>query len=231
MKIQQFKYSRDNFSYLLYSGDAAMAVDGGAVDEIVDFIGQNNLKLHYVVHTHSHADHTVGTKRLIGLTCAQYLDNKTLIEKGFITIGRDQVKILQTPGHTHDGLTFHADNFIVTGDTLFNGTVGNCFSGDLKAFYRSIVQLMGFPPHTRVYAGHDYVADSLKFAASIEPDNENIRRYGNGYNPNHVVSTIEDELLVNPFLRFNEPGVVEHLKSAGFSVDNDYQRWESLMTL
>ena len=28
---------------------------------------------------------------------------------------------------------YAADNFLITGDTLFNGTIGNCFTGDFNA--------------------------------------------------------------------------------------------------
>jgi len=157
LKIKQFRYSSDNLGYLLYAEKSAIAIDGGAVDQITIFAEQNDLKIEYVTNTHSHPDHTMGLKSLIDRSGALYLDHKALPAKGFIGIDGERINVYHTPGHTNDSVSFHAGNFLVTGDTLFNGTVGNCFSGDLFAFYNSIKKLISFPKDTIVYAGHDYV--------------------------------------------------------------------------
>lgn len=64
MKVKQFRYSIDNLGYLVYGLKSAMAVDGGAVGEILDFVRIHNLHLKYVTNTHSHMDHTVGNQGL-----------------------------------------------------------------------------------------------------------------------------------------------------------------------
>jgi hydroxyacylglutathione hydrolase len=135
----------------------------------------------------------------------------------------------RTPGHTRDSLVFHLDGALITGDTLFNGTVGNCFSGDLKAFHQSISFLLSFPDDTIIYAGHDYVAESMQYARSLEPENKEIRHYLERYDPGHVFSTLADEKKVNPYLRFNTPDLIAVLKKRGLLTDTAYHRWESLM--
>ena len=85
--------------------------------------------------------------------------------------------MFHTPGHTEDSVTFKADDFLVTGDTLFNGTIGNCFSGDLNAFFTSLKRLISLPGHMKIYAGHDYVMDSMKMAAIIEKNNPYFAEY------------------------------------------------------
>jgi hydroxyacylglutathione hydrolase len=37
MKVKQFRYSADNLGYLVYGKKEAMAIDGGAVDEMLAF--------------------------------------------------------------------------------------------------------------------------------------------------------------------------------------------------
>ena len=55
MKIKQFRYSSDNnLAYLVYGDKTAMAIDGGAAEEILSFIETNDLTLKYVTNTHSH---------------------------------------------------------------------------------------------------------------------------------------------------------------------------------
>ena len=231
MQIKQFRYSADNLGYLIYGEKEAMAVDGGAVEEILSYTGTQNLRLAYVTNTHSHADHTVGTQRLLDASDAVFLDNPTIRAKKTILLEGRPVAVYHTPGHTADSVTFHVGNVLVTGDTLFNGTVGNCFSGDLKGFYRSITHLLSFPDDTRIYAGHDYDSEAMATAKRLEPENPDIDRFRAAYRPDHVVSCLADERKINPYIRFNEPTIIAFLKRRGLPVGTEYERWESIMAI
>jgi hydroxyacylglutathione hydrolase len=231
LKIKQFFYGGDNLGYLLYTGTRALAIDGGAVDEITAFVRKNNLTLAQATNTHGHGDHTAGTRQLVNATGADYLDHHRFVDGQAINLGGETVTVRLTPGHTMDSVSFAADDFLVTGDTLFNGTVGNCFSGDLKAFYRSIRLLIGYPGGCRVYAGHDYVAASLAFARHLTPDNSAIDTYAARYDSSHVVSTLDDERTVNPYLRFNDPDIISLLELKGLPTATEYQRWEGIMSI
>ena len=231
LRVRQFRYARDNLGYLIYSDREAMAIDGGAVSDMLDFAEARGIKTRYVANTHMHPDHTAGTRSLVDSAKAEYLDNAALIRRGKIELDNKIVRVHHTPGHTLDSLVFYLDGVLITGDTLFNGTVGNCFSGDLKAFHQSISFLLSFPDDTLIYAGHDYVAESMQYARSLEPGNVNIGSYLEKYNPEHVFSTLADEKKVNPYLRFNTPELIAVLKERGLSTDTAYQRWESLMRI
>ena len=231
MNIKQFFYGGDNLAYLLFANTEAMAIDGGAVDEILAFVAQNGLSLTTVTNTHGHGDHTTGTQRLAAASGATYLDHHLFADKQTINIGGETVTVRLTPGHTEDSVTFAADGFLVTGDTLFNGTVGYCFSEDLKAFYHSIRLLMRYPGPTRIYAGHDYVEASLAFARHLTPDNPAIDAFAARYDKSHVVSTLDDERSINPYLRFNKPEIIALIASLGLPTDTEYQRWEGTMAI
>jgi hydroxyacylglutathione hydrolase len=231
LNIKQFFYGGDNLGYLLYSGSCALAIDGGAVDEILTFVGENNLTLAQITNTHGHGDHTAGTRQLINASGGNHLDHHRFKDGHIIDLDGERVTVRLTPGHTTDSVTFAAHDFLVTGDTLFNGTVGNCFSGDLRAFYHAILLLMRYPGSTRIYAGHDYVTASLAFARHLTPDNRAIDAYAAQYDKTHVVSTLDDELAVNPYLRFNDPEIIRLLNSKGLPTATEYQRWEGIMSL
>jgi hydroxyacylglutathione hydrolase len=228
MHIRQFRYGSDNLGYLLWEGNQALAIDGGA-PEILAFAESAGLVLAFVSNTHGHADHTSGNKRLVGDSGARYLDHRDLSARGSLELGGTVIRVYPAPGHTEDSVVFHAGSFLVTGDALFNGTVGNCFSGDLDAFLRTIRFLMTLPDHTVVYAGHDYVKASMAFARIVEPDNPEIDRFLSGYDPKHVRSTLAEERRVNPYFRFNEESVVSFLKKTGSPVGTETERWKSLM--
>ena len=231
MTVQQFKYAADNFGYVIHGRSRAMVVDGGAVRGIISFVNQKRLKITHVTNTHTHADHTMGVRDLLQQTGAVYLDSSALRNQPFIELEGEEIAVYHTPGHTTDSFVFHSGNILVTGDTLFNGTVGNCFSGDLKSFYHSIKKLMEFPGDTIIYAGHDYVLESMEFAKKLEPENTHIDRFLGKYDPGHVYSTLSEELMINPYLRFNKTKIVRLLQQKGLPVETEYERWESLMSI
>ncbi len=231
LQIKQFRYGTDNLSYLVFDEKNAIAVDGGAVKQILSFLESTNKRLQYIINTHNHADHTVGNNDLLRKTGAECLSPLNLIQRGEIQLGNSTIRIIHTPGHTRDSLTFQFDDIIITGDTLFNGTIGNCFSGDMDAFYKSIMMLTKFPAPTKVYSGHDYVISSMAFAKMLEPKNSLIKRYLDNYRKNHVVSTIAEELQVNPYLRFNKPDIIALLQKESLLVATPYERWLSLMSI
>lgn len=231
MNVKQFRYSPDNLSYLIFGKDLAVAIDGGAAEAILAFIADKGLNLKYVTNTHAHADHTVGNQRLLDGSGAVFIDNNTLRKNRFFELEGARIVVLHTPGHTLDSVTFHLDNTLITGDTLFNGTVGNCFSGDLQGFYRSIKMLMAFPGETVIYAGHDYVSESMAFAGAFEPGNRHIDAFWENYDPTHVQSTLHEEFKVNPYLRFNDENIGSILGARGLPVASEYERWASMMSV
>lgn len=231
MKIRQFKFSADNFGYLVWAKKNAIAIDGGAPEQMAAFAEKHNLNIVYVSNTHSHHDHTPGNKALLDLTGAEFIDCRNIASDQDILLDSEILQAIPTPGHTSDSVSFLASGFMVTGDTLFNGTVGNCFSGDLDAFFYSLKRLLSLPPSTRIYAGHDYVHESMQEARQIEPGNSEIEKYLDDYDPDNVVSTVEQELLVNPYVRFNAPEIIAGLSEGNMPVDTELARFKSVMQL
>ena len=62
---------------------------------------------------------------------------------------------------------------LFSGDTLFNAGAGNCHNGgNPEELYATFVdQLAKLPDDTRVYPGHDYIENNLRFTLAREPDN------------------------------------------------------------
>lgn len=227
--VRQFRYSRDNLAYVIHNRDAALVIDGGAVESIADYLSHHGQKPVGITNTHNHGDHTSGNRELSRRTGAPFIDHRQAAQDGGIEVGGERVFVYATPGHTLDSVCFAAADFLVTGDTLFNGTVGNCFSGEVEAFFESICRLMALPAQTRIYAGHDYLADSLRFARRLEPGNADIDRVLSRYRPEHVVSTLADELVVNPFLRFDAEPILRLLASRNLPRATSLERWQSLL--
>jgi hydroxyacylglutathione hydrolase len=82
-----------------------------------------------------------------------------------------------------------------------------------------------------VYAGHDYVRDSLAFSRRLEPENSAIAEFLRHYDPRHVFSTLAQERKINPYLRFNAPDMVNLLTRLGLPRGTEWERWQSLMSI
>ncbi len=231
MKVKQFRYSQDNLGYLLYSNHLAIAIDGGAVQEISLYLKENTLELVFATNTHSHPDHTIGTGELIRKTGATFLNNEMLRKNRVIEVENEIIEVYHTPGHTSDSVSFHTGKYLLSGDTLFNGRAGKCFSGDLKGFHNSIKMIMDFPGETIIYSGHDYVEEYMAFAKKLEPDNTDIDNFLIKYRPDHVYSILEEEVRINPCLRFNDKKMVSIMKEKGFPVETEYDRWKAIMQI
>ncbi|MBW2469353.1 MAG: hydroxyacylglutathione hydrolase [Deltaproteobacteria bacterium] len=231
LQVKQFRYASDNLGYLIHGQKSAVAVDGGAVDAMLDFIDANRIRLDYVTQTHTHPDHMVGHQPLMDRTGAAHLDSQALSDTKELVLEGQKIQVYQTPGHTKDSVVFYTANALLTGDTLFNGNVGSCFSGGMRPFFESIKRIMAFPIQTRIYAGHDYVTYSMKVAKLIEPLNSDIDLFQKKYDPNCVCSSLEEERKINPFLRFNQPAIISVLKANALPHATEYERWVSVMSL
>ncbi len=231
LSVEQFRYDADNFAYLIYGERQALAIDGGAWQEILAFLKSNSLDLKIVTNTHGHFDHTSGNDRLLESTKAQFLDFAGLPDNKEIPLEGGKIFVYRTPGHSTDSVCFHAGHALISGDTIFNGTIGNCFTGDLKSFYFSIKRLMALPEETVIYAGHDYIRDSLAFARYLEPDNKEIDNFSNFLDPDNVCSTMAYERRINPYLRFNEESIIKLLENRGLPRATEWERWQSLMSI
>ena len=77
-------------------------------------------------------------------------------------LGTLEVRVLETPGHTPDSISYHMGDAVFVGDTLFapeRGTARCDFpGGDAATLYRSIQRLYALPDETRVFLCHDYPA-------------------------------------------------------------------------
>jgi glyoxylase-like metal-dependent hydrolase (beta-lactamase superfamily II) len=76
-----------------------------------------------------------------------------------IGIGDDQLFIRFTPGHSPGHVCFYgeADGFAISGDVLFNGSIGRTDlpGGDFNTLINSIqTQLFTLPDDTKIYSGH-----------------------------------------------------------------------------
>lgn len=191
---------------------ASGRTDHSAVHEIVAYLGSNDLELQWILETHAHADHLsaaqylkteCGGKVAIGAgICAvqahfaQLFNLQSLAADGRqfdhlfkddedFAIGSLSGKVLATPGHTDDSISYLIGDAVFVGDSLFMmdfGTARCDFpGGDAALLYRSIQKLFALPAETRLFMCHDYCPGGreLRYVATVAEQKANNIHVGN----------------------------------------------------
>ncbi len=86
-----------------------------------------------------------------------YADAEILLEDGDeIELANQKLKIIHTPGHTNGSICILGDNFLVTGDTLFEHGYGryDLYSGNADTLFKSLKRLASLDPSLIIYPGH-----------------------------------------------------------------------------
>ena len=166
------------------SKECAVVDPGDEPDRILEFIRENALRVKYIVCTHGHFDHVGAVSDIKKETGASVvihredlavyirakdqaalwgfdLDSQpppdSFVSEGDILgIGDLRFEVLHTPGHSPGGICLYGEGILITGDTLFAGSVGRTDfpGGDLRALKKSFKRLMSFTDDTKVLPGH-----------------------------------------------------------------------------
>jgi hydroxyacylglutathione hydrolase len=95
------------------------------------------------------------------------------------------------------------------------------FEGTPEVMQSSLAALRALPPETRLYCGHEYTEKNLLFAQHVEPENAAIAeriarvRERRAQGQPSVPSSMAEECATNPFLRWDEPVVIEKAREFG----------------
>ena len=148
----------------------------------------SRLKPDWILETHAHADHlsaaphlreALGGRTAIGAGIRDvqaYFGRALNFEPAFRTdgsqfdhlfvdgeqfqIGSLPARVIATPGHTRDSVSYLIGDALFVGDTLFMPDVGSARcdfpGGDAGMLYDSIRKLYELPERTRLFVCHDY---------------------------------------------------------------------------
>jgi hydroxyacylglutathione hydrolase len=219
------RYARDNYVYLLASGDDAALVDPGDPDVALALAEAHGVRPRWILHTHGHPDHSGGSGRLreelgarvIGhaADARWFAPDEDVAGKAELVLGSLRVRVHEVPGHTPGSVLYQWSSRLLTGDTLFWGGCGNCRHGGDPA--RLAASLLGVVERLdgalEVHPGHDYAEANLPFALDLEPANAAARarldaaRAAAAAGREPDAPTLAQERMVNPFLRASVPAL------------------------
>lgn len=167
---------------------ASGEVGHAAVAAILQAAERDGARLRWVLETHAHADHLTaahwlkertGAQTAIGAGIAQvqdtfrrrlgldagepYLDasafDRLLHDGDELALGRLALRVVATPGHTPDSVSYLVGDAVFVGDTLFSPAAGSARcdfpGGDAQALFRSVWRIYRLPAQ-RMFLAHDY---------------------------------------------------------------------------
>ncbi|NYG06640.1 glyoxylase-like metal-dependent hydrolase (beta-lactamase superfamily II) [Phycicoccus badiiscoriae] len=148
----------------------AIVIDPGPLDEghlqsVLRAVSARGARVAQTILTHGHADHAEGAGRFAELsgapTRAVGRGHDDLAHGDVVTAGGLELRVVATPGHTSDSLSFAlaADHALLTGDTVLGRgtTVVAHPDGELAAYLASlerIAHLTGDGEVTAILPGH-----------------------------------------------------------------------------
>ena len=162
-----------------------IVVDPGAnFIDIINFVKRKNLSIEYIVLTHGHGDHITNVLKLKEATNAEVVahqdEREILLDKkknlsaslpsntveldadiyvkdnDTLKVGDMKLKFIHTPGHTPGSMCIKIDKHMLTGDTLFAGSIGRTdfYGGDFKKMEKSLKRLKNQDDDIAIYPGH-----------------------------------------------------------------------------
>ena len=233
-----------------------------SADAVLAFVRDHDLRVAWILETHAHADHLsagaylrdrLGARLAIGRGIVgvqktfktlfglgdEFVADGTQFDRLFddgdtFAIGSCEARVLATPGHTDDSLTYVIGDAAFVGDTVFAPDIGTARcdfpGGDATRLYGSIRRILALPAETRLFLCHDYppAGRGLMSQSSIPTQAQDNIHVGHGATEDAFVSmrTARDAglpvpRLILPALQLNirggrmpdaEPNGVAYLK-------------------
>lgn len=178
------------------------AVDiGSSPARLLAFLEQNGLTLKAILLTHGHYDHIGGVEEVRLATGAEvyiHENDAVMLESGQanlawqiadtpyepvtayttvtdgaeISVGERVFSVMHTPGHTAGSVCYLTEDVMLSGDTLFCGSIGRTdLGGSVPQMRESLTKIRELETDYHIYSGHG------------------------------AASTLETERRTNPYLR------------------------------
>lgn len=219
---------KDNYIWVLHDDVHAIAVDPGISDPVIHYLQTNKLKLVAILVTHHHHDHTGGIGNLTKLfDIPVYGPQSDSIPDVTVVVSESEeiliktlglkLTVLNIPGHTREHIAYYTDHpfqGVFCGDTLFACGCGRVFEGTHAQMHASLNKLSQLPNNTLVYCTHEYTLNNIRFAKCVDPENQVLLNFEMLCNQlvteqrPTLPTTIELEKAINPFLRCDQPAII-----------------------
>lgn len=227
----------------LYSG----RLSSQSIDKVIDYIKRMNLQVEWILDTHMHADHLtaasylkdkLGGKIGIGENIKKVLSYwipifntssdtpsdgsqfDMLFSDGTqFKIGNLNVKVIYTPGHTPDSVSYYINDAVFVGDTIFMPYVGTARTdfpgGNAETLYHSIQKILALPDQTRIYTCHDYPPDGQQpaWVSTVAEQKKNNSMINDSITENEFITARNKKDFNRPVPKLLLPSIQVNLRA------------------
>lgn len=246
-EIMPIPVLKDNYVWVIKNQRREVViVDPGEATPVLKFLQEWDLNLLAILITHHHWDHVDGIEGIVEQykvpvygSMIEEIPQKTHPVKDLeqFNIESFAFEVLEIPGHTlgHVAYYFKPAKALFTGDTLFCAGCGRVFEGTMQQMYSSLMKMTALPNDTKIYCGHEYTLNNLRFAELVDPDNKEIKQRMSKVkmlldkNIPSVPSLLSDEKKTNPFLCCHLQSIISSVeKYSNRSLTNPVEVLEQL---
>jgi hydroxyacylglutathione hydrolase len=197
MEIIRIPVLSDNYIFLMLDLERKIAavVDPAEAAPVLAELARQQVRLVAIFNTHHHGDHVGGNQELI----AAFPDVRVyggaedrgripgqqvyLVDGDRVEFGDLIGEVFFIPGHTRAHIAYYfppvqSDEAgdLFCGDTIFAGGCGRLFEGTPAQMVGSMTKLRQLPDNTRIWCAHEYTLSNLKFAITVDPDNQELQQ-------------------------------------------------------
>lgn len=170
--------------YLLENNDFVAIVDPCELLECAVELLKSEKKNKYILLTHCHFDHIAAAGRLraetgvpiyvhrldfeavcdtkinlsgvFGFPIDSFSADKCLEGGDILPAGKEEIRVIHTPGHTAGSVCYMTGEILISGDTLFENSIGRTDfpTSNVADMKNSLEALCKLPDETKVYSGH-----------------------------------------------------------------------------
>lgn len=229
--------------------------DTAPVQPLIDIVRERGLTLEWILETHAHADHLSSAQYVKAELGGQIAIGKgiTDVQRDFgrifnlkppfaadghqfdrlfddgdeFALGQIGCRVIATPGHTNDSISYVVGDSVFIGDTMFMldfGTARCDFpGGDAGLLYDSIQKLLALPPETALYLCHDYPPETreVAFKVTVAEQLEYNLHVGKGTGRDEFVAMRESRDATLPLPRLIIPSIQVNIQGGNLPDSED----------
>lgn len=125
-------------------------------EKIIKTIKEKRFNPKFILITHGHGDHVYGKEKIEKEFGIEIYFDSNLKDNQKLNFGDRKIKVIKTPGHSKDSVSYNVGKFLFVGDLIFAGSLGMA-NYSYKELLKSANKILKFQDDYFIFPGHGHV--------------------------------------------------------------------------